>query len=79
MPDLEAEEKHLAKAERDIADGEERIARQTAIAGRLQAGGQDAKAAEALLRTLRETLAVWKDHRDEILRTIARLRAPAGS
>lgn len=77
MPDIEMEEAHLAKAERDVADGARRVVRQAEVVGRLRAAGQDAAAAEALLRTFRGTLAAWTEHRDEIRRTIARLKARA--
>ncbi|WP_210529646.1 hypothetical protein [Rubellimicrobium arenae] len=81
MLNLATERATLAKAERDIAEGEARIANQADLVGRLRATGQDIGMAEALLATLQGTLRQWQDHRDEILRTIARLEqesAPAG-
>src|SRR3712207_8962150 len=39
---------------------------------RMRRDGHDVTEAERLLLTLRETLAAWQDHRDEILRELAR-------
>ena len=79
MSDLATEKDHLAKAERDIVEGEERVERQAELVGRMRGAGQDVSLAEALLRTLCETLQQWKDHRDEILRAIARLEGQGGA
>jgi hypothetical protein len=73
MLDMATEREHLAQAERHVAEGEARIARQAELVERLRGGGQDVAAAEALLTNLQQTLAIWKDHRAEILATIARL------
>ena len=69
-PDLERE--HLGKAERDIAEGERRITRQMVLIERLRQDGHDTAEAEKLLLTLRETLAEWQTHREEILRELER-------
>lgn len=73
MTDLAMEREHLAKAERDLVEGEERIARQAELLARLREAGHDIGLAEILLHNLEQTLQVWKDHRDEILATLARL------
>jgi len=70
MPDLATERAHLAKAERDITEGEERIFRQEELVAYLRSREQNTTEAEALLRVLQETLLAWKAHRDQILRTI---------
>ena len=70
MPDLATERAHLAKAERDITEGEERIFRQEELVAYLRSRDQNTTEAEALLRVLQETLLAWKAHRDQILRTI---------
>lgn len=75
MLDLATEREHLAKADRDIAEGEERIRRQAELIERLREGGHSLSEAERLLATLTQTLQLWRDHRDEILRTIARLES----
>lgn len=75
MLDLATEREHLAKADRDIAEGEERISRQAELIERLREGGHSLSEAEGLLATLTQTLQLWRDHRDEILRTIARLES----
>lgn len=75
MLDLATERQHLVKAEIDIAAGERRIARQAELVARLHLGGHNTVQAEALLETLRETLLSWRDHRDVIRYTIARLES----
>lgn len=74
MPDLATERAHLAKAERDITEGEERIFRQEELVAYLRSRDQNTTEAEALLRVLQETLLAWKAHRDQILRTIDDLK-----
>lgn len=74
MLDLRTEREHLVKAERDLAEGEARVARQTELLRHLRASGQDVRQAEALLRNLEQTLRIWKDHRDAIRATIVRIQ-----
>ena len=74
---LADEKKHLAQADRDIAMGEERIARQAELIEEMRESGQSVIEAEKLLRTLRQCLETWQDHREEILRTIIRLEGGA--
>lgn len=74
MPDLAMERAHLALAERDIIEGEDRVFRQEELVALMRSRDQDTTEAEALLRVLRETLLIWKAHRDQILRTIANLQ-----
>lgn len=77
MPELEAERGHLAKADRDIADGERRITAQLLLIEELRTGGHDTNEAERLLLALRQTLEGWWEHRTLIVQAIARLeRAP---
>jgi len=73
MPDLATERQHLAKADRDIAEGEARISHQAALIERLREGGHRVSEAEELLAVLQQTLQAWQDHRAEIIRTIVRL------
>jgi flagellar motility protein MotE (MotC chaperone) len=84
MLDLATEREHLAKADRDIAEGEARISHQVELIERLREGGHSVSDAERLLTTLQQTLETWQNHREEILRTIARLErgelgSPGGS
>jgi len=72
MPDPALERKHLAKAERDIADGERRITRQMLLIEKMRQEGHDTNEADRLLLTLEDTLAEWRAHRDEILRNLER-------
>ena len=73
MPDLQTEQEHLFKAERDIVQGERRITAQALLVERLRRGGHDTREAERLLLNLRQTLDAWRDHREAILREIGRL------
>jgi len=74
MPDIATERAHLAMADRDIAEGEERVLRQEQLVARLRAESRSTTEAEALLRLLRDTLQVWKAHRDQILRALDQLQ-----
>lgn len=65
---------HLAKADRDLADGERRISAQMLMIGQLRATRHGTDAAERLLLTLRETLEAWLGHRALIVEAIT----PAG-
>ena len=73
------EERHLALADRHIAETEARIERQRALlAGRRTAGAYTAEA-EELLVVLEESLTLARQHRLLIVREIdrqARLQAP---
>lgn len=71
--DLATERQHLAKAELDLAEGRARIDQQAELVRRLRDAGQDVVAAEGLLALLEQTLEAWADHRDIILKAIARL------
>lgn len=77
MLPIDMERAHLAKAELDIVEGQARIDRQIELLERLRPTGQDLSQAQALLEVLQQTLQTWRDHRDEILRTIARLEHAA--
>ena len=79
MAELAEEREHLAKADRDIVAGEGRVSAQMRLITRLDWNRRDTSQAELLLANLQETLAAWRAHRNEILRTIARLeRHPCG-
>ncbi|MGI4975519.1 MAG: hypothetical protein ACRYG6_01120 [Janthinobacterium lividum] len=73
MLTLEIEREHLAKADRDLADGERRISAQVLMIEQLRATGHGTDAAERLLLTLQETLEAWLGHRVLIVEAIARL------
>ncbi len=72
---LADERKHLAQADRDIAMGEERIARQVELIEEMRVGGHSVVEAEKLLHALRQCLETWREHRNEILRAILRLES----
>lgn len=71
--ELTIEKTHLVQAERDIAEGEERVRNQTALTLHLQGRGEDGLRAERLLVLLEETLIQWKMHRELIVSRIAYL------
>ena len=71
---LEKEQADLGKAEQDIVEGQLRITEQELRIEQLRLDGHDTKLAEELLATLHGTLAEWVAHREEILRTIDRLK-----
>ena len=73
--DAETERAALAKAERDIVEGERRVSAQALRVGRMRANGDDTRDAEHLLLAMRENLAQWHAHRTEILETLRRLDA----
>ncbi|MGI3778727.1 MAG: hypothetical protein ACRYGC_15670 [Janthinobacterium lividum] len=73
MLTLEDERGHLAKADRDLAEGERRISAQMLMIEHLRATGHGTDAAERLLLTLRETLEAWLNHRVLIVEAITRL------
>ena len=60
----------LAKADRDVSEGEEKVAEQQLRIEELQSGGFDATEAEALLQSLERHLAEWHARRDDILRQL---------
>ena len=72
MPDMQQEREHLAKANRDIADGERRVAEQIILIQQMTEKGQDTALAEEFLRNLEQTLEQWHVHRRLILEALAR-------
>ena len=72
MPDMQQEREHLAKANRDIADGERRVAEQIILIQQMTEKGQDTALAEECLRNLEQTLEQWHVHRRLILEALAR-------
>lgn len=75
MGELDRERHDLAKAERDIADGEDRVTRQMLLLDELRRDKHDTKDAEAILVTMQQTLRLFRDHRELILAEIDRLEA----
>lgn len=52
-----------------------RITAQMLRIEQMRLDGHDTTEAECLLSTLRETLVIWREHRDEILRDLERHHA----
>jgi hypothetical protein len=73
--ELERERWALRKADRDIADGEQRIFRQVRLIEELDRDGHDTVAAKDLLATMRTTIEEWRHHRALILGEIERLES----
>lgn len=65
--DRAMETRHLAMADRNIAEGEARVDRQLALIERLDLQGADTTTAKAFLDLLRQTLAGWARERDQIV------------
>jgi hypothetical protein len=74
--DLQAE---LAKARADVAQGEDRVAKQEALIAELQRDGHDTAAARALLAAFRHMLNEWRNHRDQVERMVADVEKQSGS
>jgi hypothetical protein len=66
-------ERHLAKANAAVAEGEGHLKKQRTIVAQLTADGRDVSEATALLNTLIETQAMHEEHRKTSLAEIDRL------
>src|SRR5215813_4498231 len=71
---LNAEQRLLIKADRDIEDGWQRIRNQEERVCDLQAGGHDTRQAERLVDLLKQTLVEWERHRTLIVQRVEYLR-----
>jgi hypothetical protein len=71
--ELRSERATLMRADRDIAEGEQRLRRQAARADELRKHGHEPGQADRLVETFRATLDVWKEHRRLIRDRIAYL------
>jgi len=78
MPDIAKERADLEKADRDIQEGEARIAHQMALIEELRRDGHDTDEAEKLLWTLQQSLDAWKAHRETILGMLEKARRRQG-
>lgn len=71
MPDIAKEQADLEKAERDIRDGERRVAQQRQLIAALRRDGHNTAEAEQLLWSLQQSLTAWSEHRELIRRLLA--------
>ena len=71
--DRAAELKRLNEADAHIADAERAVAEQMAPVETLRVAGQDTAIAERELAAFQETLAVLRDHRAVIMKTIEQI------
>jgi hypothetical protein len=65
--DKTAELRHLEKAESDIAEAHDRIAKQRALVATMRADGHDTQIAEQLLETMLHSARAMEEHRIVIL------------
>lgn len=70
--DRRMEIRHLALADRNIAEGEARVDQQVELIGRLKLRGANTDTAEEFLILLRQTLAGWNRERDMIVLELGR-------
>lgn len=71
MADLEMERRHLLQADRHVAEGSARIARQELLIEGMESRGQDTGAGFRVLHLMRETLALITAHREIIIAALA--------
>ena len=71
---LDAEQRMLVKADRDIEEGWQRIRDQEDRVRELMAGGHDTRQAERLIDLLRQTLIEWERHRRLIAQRVTYLQ-----
>ncbi|UFW48503.1 MULTISPECIES: hypothetical protein [Bradyrhizobium] len=60
--------RHLYEAERHVAEVERHLARREELVAELHRDGQDTKAANEILSTMRQSQALHLEHRDHIIR-----------
>ena len=72
MPDISELRQELAKADRHIAEGNGRIARQAEVVCELDRQGHDTRAAQSLLRAMKDAVAAMDTHRQQIVRELSR-------
>jgi hypothetical protein len=77
LSELDFEIESLVVADRDIAEGQRRIDRQRDLVDRLRRNFESVQRAEELLDLFCDTLAIWRDHRVQILRRIDYLKGKA--
>ncbi|MCO8590311.1 hypothetical protein [Burkholderia multivorans] len=73
MDKLAQERGHLALADQHISEAEQRLAGLAALIARRRSNGVDASSALALLGLFEDIIATYRDHRQLILDSIARL------
>lgn len=71
--ELDFEKAALARANRDIKEGEQRVRHQVQLASELKASGRDFAQAARLADTLQAMLTEWRAHREMIRQRIAYL------
>jgi hypothetical protein len=71
---LNAEQRLLCKADRDIEEGWQRLRDQEDRVHELMAGGYDTRQAERLVDLLKQTLVEWERHRTLIEQRVIYLR-----
>ena len=64
----------LAIADRDVTEGQERIARQAEVVRELRADGHDTSDAQNLIRVMQQSLDAVTAHRQQIVRELASIQ-----
>jgi hypothetical protein len=70
MPNNATERVTLLRTNMEITVGEARVVTQTLLVQRLLAVGRDTAEAEAMLKTRRDALDGWREHRQQLLLAI---------
>jgi hypothetical protein len=71
---LDAEQRLLIKADKDIEEGWQRVREQEERMRELMAGGHDTRQAERLVDLLKQTLVEWERHRTLIEQRVSYLK-----
>jgi hypothetical protein len=77
MADWSRLHQELAITNRHIAEAQARMKRQSEVARKLDASGQDTAAAQELLRVLQQSLDAMLGRREQIVRELSRGSQPA--
>jgi hypothetical protein len=72
MPDISELQQELAQADRHIAGGNVRIARQGEVLRELDRHGHDTTGAHSLLQAMKDAIAAMDTHRQQIVRELSR-------
>ena len=72
MPDISELQQELAQADRHIAEGNGRIARQVEVLRELDRHGHDTTHAQSLLQVMKDAVAAMDTHRQQIVRELSR-------
>jgi DNA-binding protein YbaB len=72
MTDISELQQELAQADRHIAEGNGRIARQAEVVRELNRHGHDTTQAQSLLQAMKDAVTAMDTHRQQIVRELTR-------